>query len=262
MQSRGLGAVLRVVVLAIPVLLLFGVTALIVAPLVSWGAGVGITSPESISLTLICGLVLWLFVAIFHINRETIVLPLLSRQVFIQKAREQLEHLGYEVKTQTGDSLVCAPAFRSFLFGGNIQVATQNGLATLTGPKVYLERLRQHLRMQSLVEKVQQQHRDVQRRQGEQLLKRVQISMRLPREQLQDIATEILEVLAHEGAELVCDVNVLAQSERGIRESILEELVREWLKQRGIKAEIHKDAAPPAGTEAPREAAASTASPS
>jgi hypothetical protein len=64
--------------------------------------------------------------------------------------------------------------------------------------------------------------------------------MRVPWEHWQDIYNEVIDPLAQEGAEILCDVNILATSDGAIRENTVELVIRESLAQRGIKAEIHK----------------------
>jgi hypothetical protein len=46
--------------------------------------------------------------------------------------------------------------------------------------------------------------------------------------------------LAHEGADLLCELKIVAQSDGGIRENTVDLVIRESLSQRGIKAEIQK----------------------
>jgi hypothetical protein len=75
---------------------------------------------------------------------------------------------------------------------------------------------------------------------GERRLNRVRITLRLPWENWHDIYNEVIDPLAKEGADLFCDVNILAQSEGGIKENTVELVIRESLEQRGIRANIEK----------------------
>jgi hypothetical protein len=75
---------------------------------------------------------------------------------------------------------------------------------------------------------------------GERRLNRVRVIMRVPWENWQDIYNEVIDPLAQEGAEILCDVNIVAQSDGGIKENTVELVIRESLSQRGIKAEIQK----------------------
>lgn len=76
--------------------------------------------------------------------------------------------------------------------------------------------------------------------QGERRLNRVRITLRLPWENWHDIYNEVIDPLAKEGADIFCDVNILAQSEGGIKDNTVELVIRESLEQRGIKANIEK----------------------
>jgi len=50
--------------------------------------------------------------------------------------------------------------------------------------------------------------------------------------------TEVIDPLAKEGADIICDVNILAKGESSIRENTIELVIRESLSQRGIDADI------------------------
>ena len=75
-------------------------------------------------------------------------------------------------------------------------------------------------------------------RRDERRLDRVGIRMRVPWENWQDIYTEVIDVLAKEGADIICDVTVVAKGDSAIRENTVELVIRESLSQRGIDAEI------------------------
>lgn len=245
---------LRIVVLTLPILLIFTVTALAATGLAAWWNGGDVLERHNLFVGILCGLVVWAFVTVFHIKRESQWLPIHGRGSFLDRARTQLEQLGYEISAQTDDYLVGTPSFHALLFGGTIEVRIEGRTATLAGPKVYVERLRKNLRIQSQVDQVQKSVRDTQRRQGEVLLKRVQISLRVPRKLWDDVSDEVISVLSAEDAEVVCEVNILAQSDRGVRDSAVEQLIRPWLEKHGLAAEIVKEdvertpAAEPAGT--------------
>jgi hypothetical protein len=76
--------------------------------------------------------------------------------------------------------------------------------------------------------------------QGERRLYRVRLTMRVPWEHWNEVYNEVIDPLAKEGADIFCDVNILAQSEGGIKENTVELVIRESLEQRGIKANIEK----------------------
>jgi hypothetical protein len=74
---------------------------------------------------------------------------------------------------------------------------------------------------------------------GERRLNRVRIDIKkLPWENWHDIYNEVIQPLANEGAELYCQVIVIAQGDEAIRENTVENVVKESLVQRNIKADI------------------------
>ena len=73
---------------------------------------------------------------------------------------------------------------------------------------------------------------------GERRLNKVRISMYVPWDQWNDIYNEVIDPLAKEGADLLCQVIVIAQGDAAIRENTIELGIKESLSQRGIKAEI------------------------
>lgn len=73
---------------------------------------------------------------------------------------------------------------------------------------------------------------------GERRLSRVRIRMRVPWENWQDVYTEVIDPLAKEGVDIVCDVNIEAKGDLAIRENTIELIIRESLSQRGIDADI------------------------
>jgi predicted AAA+ superfamily ATPase len=75
---------------------------------------------------------------------------------------------------------------------------------------------------------------------GERRVNRVRITMKVPWENWNDIYNEVIDPLAQEGADLLCDLNIVAQSDGGIKENTIELVIRESLSQRGIKADIQK----------------------
>jgi hypothetical protein len=74
--------------------------------------------------------------------------------------------------------------------------------------------------------------------QGERRLNRVRILMRVPWENWHDIYNEVIDPLAKEGADILCEVTSLAKGDAAIRENTVELVIRESLSQRGIKADI------------------------
>ena len=76
-------------------------------------------------------------------------------------------------------------------------------------------------------------------RQGERRLNRVRIDIkRLPWENWHDIYNEVILPLAHEGADVFCQVIVIAKGDAAIRENTIELGIKESLSQREIQADI------------------------
>jgi len=73
---------------------------------------------------------------------------------------------------------------------------------------------------------------------GERRLSRVRVAMRVPWDNWNDIYNEVIDPLAKEGAEVICEVVVLAKGEAAIRENTVELVIKESLSQRGIEADI------------------------
>ncbi len=74
---------------------------------------------------------------------------------------------------------------------------------------------------------------------GERRLNKVRIKMdNLPWENWNDIYNEVIDPLAQEGAEVRCDVIVIAKGDAAIRENTVELGIKESLGQRGIQADI------------------------
>jgi hypothetical protein len=239
-SPKALAVTLRVAFLTLSVLLLFTATALPLALLLTWIPGGSAGVADNLVLAVLCGLVVWLFLAIFHIRTETVRLPVPDRKSFLRRLTPLLEELGYEV-TRRGDSgLVSRPGFRALLLGGAMQIDFEAGEARVTGPKLFVEILRRRLRQQSYIDRAQQPARDGRNLPSERLLKRVEISLRLGGADAGALQEDIIAALAREGAEVICEVSLLAQSAAGIREAVVEE-VRDRLRQRGLSAEIRKD---------------------
>jgi len=74
---------------------------------------------------------------------------------------------------------------------------------------------------------------------GERRLNRVRIDIkRLPWENWHDIYNEVILPLAHEGADVFCQVIVIAKGDAAIRENTIELGIKESLSQRDIQADI------------------------
>jgi len=73
---------------------------------------------------------------------------------------------------------------------------------------------------------------------GERRLNKVRIDMYVPWDQWNDVYNKVIDPLAKEGADLLCQVIVIAKGDAAIRENTVELGIRESLSQRGIKADI------------------------
>jgi predicted AAA+ superfamily ATPase len=74
--------------------------------------------------------------------------------------------------------------------------------------------------------------------QGERRLSRVRVAMNVPWENWNDIYNEVIDPLAKEGADVRCEVVIIAKGDAAIRENTVELGIRESLGQRGIQADI------------------------
>jgi hypothetical protein len=110
--------------------------------------------------------------------------------------------------------------------------------AFVSGPRMYLERLRHRLRMSSYVHNEKALHDAPPR--PERRWRQVEITVQVPGAEWQGIHDAVLAPLAREGADVVCQVHVLARGKAGIRDALLEGPVRQALARRGLRAEIHK----------------------
>jgi hypothetical protein len=233
--ATGLFRFLLVSLLAI--VLLIG-TTLLIAYSVAWLQFDQWDSPRNLSIGLVCGIVAWLFVAVFHLRRETQSIPFSQREPFLLKANTVLQEMGYALTSRQADALTYRPRFHSYLFGGRIHLAIGNQEAKLTGPKVSLEFFRRCFRLLNHVQRVQQYLHD-HRKFTDNVLKCVELQLRCEPADFEAVRQNVIEVLQKDG-DVVCDLNLLVQSEKGIREDIVEFQVREWLEQRHIPCEIRK----------------------
>ena len=74
---------------------------------------------------------------------------------------------------------------------------------------------------------------------GERRLNKVRVQIdKLPWENWHDVYNEVIQPLADEGAEVYCQVVIIAKGEAAIRENTVELGIKESLSQRDIDAEI------------------------
>lgn len=232
---------LRVLLLAIPILIVFAVVVLLLAYIIAAYRGSELDDAATLALASSCALIAGLFFVVFHVKSVTIQVPCKNKQAFLRGCRAVLKDLGYELHDRCAEEWVSWPSFRSMLLGGRLHVDARGDDIKITGPKVFVEILRHRLRLQSHVATVEQSMRDSRLRLGDHLLKRVQISLRVTPAQWAEVGHSVVERLAAEGAEVVCEVHLMAHSGEGIRESFVEGELREWLKKEHLVAEVHKD---------------------
>jgi hypothetical protein len=139
----------RVLAISIPVLLVFAATVLVAALGLAWLGNPELGSPDTFGPATVCGLIAWLFFAVFHVKHETLTLPVQDQHAFLVRLRAQLKDLGYDARRSEGERQVFRPAFHALLFGGKIRVRVEAGEAHVSGPKLSLENLRKRLRVQS-----------------------------------------------------------------------------------------------------------------
>ena len=162
-----------------------------------------------------------------------------QREQFVAKAKVALSEMGYVLAGQQADALTFQPGFYSYLFGGGIHVSLLDKEAKLTGPKVALELFRRCFRMLNHVQRVQLYLQE-QRKVTDNMIKRVELHFRVGPEQFEIVRKNIIEVLEKE-ARVICEMNLLVQSDEGIREKQLEAHVRDWLERLDISMAVHKE---------------------
>ncbi len=237
-RTLATGAFRFLLVSLLAVVLLIG-TTLSISFAIAWLQYGTWNSPQYLSIGLVCGLIVWLFIAVFHLRRETQNMPFSQRDQFIAKSKTVLQEMGYALAWQRPDALAFRPRFHSYLFGGGIHLAVDQQEAKLTGPKVSLEIFRRCFRLLNHVQRVQvylQEHRKF----TDNVIKRAELQLRLTPDQIEAVRKNVIELLEKEGR-VVCELSLLVQSDNGIRENTLDFQVREWLQQQGIDCEIHKD---------------------
>jgi hypothetical protein len=234
--------VCHVLALCLPMLIAFATVIIPIACTLAWYHGTNPLSNENLPPAVICGLIASLFVVVFHVKRETTLVPFKNRQDFLAACRVVLKDLGYEVAVRPDDHLVSWPSFRALLLGGRIHIQPLVSEGRITGPKVFVEILRSRLRLHSHITGVEQTLRDSRTlRLVDRRLKRIQMSLRPTPAQWEEVGQAVVQKLVDEGAEVFCEIHLMAQSDEGIRESVLEGPIREWLQQEHIHAEVHKD---------------------
>jgi hypothetical protein len=239
--TKALRGVLRVLAICLPVLAAFAGTVLLFDAVLAWAWDVPLDSGEPLWLATVCGLITWLFIAAFHGKYETFTVTFVDRGVFLGKLRAQLKDLGYDVRRSEDNRQVFRPTFQAMLFGGTIRVCFEEAAAKLAGPRFSIDLIRKRLRVANHLENDRKAFWDAQVRRNERLLSRVEISMRLTPKQWLDVYREVAQALVRDGADVLLDVNLVGQSESGIRERTVDGLIRDWLARENIAAVIRKE---------------------
>ena len=238
--SRPLATVLfRFVLVSLLTIVVLVGTALIIAVAYGWACDEPWTQPVSLAIGFACGFIVWLFVVVFHLRRETQTMSFSQKEQFIAKAKSVLSEMGYALLYHRADKLVFRPRFHAYLFGGAIHIALSDHDAKLTGPKVSIEILRRSFRMLNHVQRMHLYFQD-HRKFTDNVLKRVELQLRIHPDQFAAVRKNVIAPL-EKGAEVVCELNLLVNSEDGIREDLVEFQLRQWLREHGIAVEIHKD---------------------
>lgn len=238
-RARALLGGARIAGLALLLQPLLLVPALLLSVLIAQWRDVAWSDIDNLAAGLTCSLVVWLFIAVFHLRRERLVVPILDHDSFTARARRLLDEMGYEVTEATPETITARPGFHALLFGGGIHIALSGRDATLLGPRYALELLRSRLRVQGHLSRIQAALLE-DRRPGEVLLQRVELRLRPTPAQLDTVRNHLLTPLA-EHAEIVCELSVLARSEAGMPASTISALVRDGLKRAGLAADVHTD---------------------
>lgn len=198
---------------------------------------------ENLPLALLCAVIAWTFVIVFHFGKDTIHLPIPPQtKIFLNRAKRVLLELGYDIDDQADGTLETKGTFQLAFLCRGLRVQCVDRIAHISGPKLWVEIVRRRLRVQNFLAEAQQSNLELSRRGGGRLLQRVQIQMRVPPKDLQEIAQTVVSTLTRE-AEVVCEISLMAQSDKGIRDATIEQQLRPFLAEHGIQATIHKDLA-------------------
>ena len=244
MHPQPLRAAVRILLLALSALIVFGITAFLGSSSLLWlrtnaAAIVGITM-----LSAVCALSAWLFVVVLHGRGDSLTFLHDDREAVALWLRRELEQLGYEAGETHEGRTFFTQGFTAYLAAGSVRMMEHPGCIVIAGPKVFIEILRKRLKVLHHLANLLQTIQDTRVRQGRHLLRRVEIDLRVSAAQWQKIYDDVISVLAAQDADLVCEVHILAQNESGILDTTVESDIRERLRQQNIPVEIRKEARP------------------
>lgn len=208
------------------------------AGILAWVRGTPFASPENLYSGVVCGLIAWLFVGVFHLRKETMQLRVSDCVVFQQRMQKILQDLGFEWLHMSPRLWRTRPGFRALALGSGVIMHLDGQTATLTGPRLTLDNIRRRYRVASQLDRASLH--DTRPRSPECYLKRVELSVRLDQAQLENFQTRVLDPLGH-GSEVRLEVQLLVSNEHGLRESVWSQQVRPWLEAQGIEYQFHKD---------------------
>jgi hypothetical protein len=234
----------RILLLALGALSVFALTAFLDLSPIFWLKNNVHLSAGIAVLGVLCALITWLFVIVFHLRRESLTFLDEDRAALVTRVRGELEELGYVAGETRNGSTAFKPRFTTYLVGGSVHLTENPKAVVVSGPKVFIEILRKRLKVLHHLATVQQTIQENRVRQGRHLLRRVEIDLRVSAAQWQKIYDDVISVLATQDAGLVCEVHILAQNESGILDTMVESNIRERLRQHNIPVEIRKEARP------------------
>src|SRR5258707_12180223 len=90
--------ILPVLLWTVPILATLAGTALLVALPLTWLNGSEFIQPGHLFIGVVCGLIVWLFVSVFHLKKEAIAVPFQERDIFVDRLIGHLHDLGYEAR--------------------------------------------------------------------------------------------------------------------------------------------------------------------
>ena len=238
--SRAVFSLAQVVLEATLFVAILVATTIAIAAAIGWLRGVGLAEAGNLRIGLVCGLVSWLFLAVFHIRKEAMEIPRPDSPHILEKIKVILADMGYDFVDETPTSVTTRPRFQALLFGGGIHVQLTLEALKLTGPRMNLEMLRRRLRWLNHLEMVHHDLQEARDRAGDCRLKRAQLNLRFTPEHFAEVGAHVVEVLA-DHADVICDLHLLANNDAGFSESLLQIHIGEWLARAGIPYELHKD---------------------
>jgi hypothetical protein len=232
--SRPFRNTVRILWMSAVLLVILEATALACTLALAWVRGLEPADPVLLGSGVLCSLIIWLFVLIFHIKKETLLLPVRRRMDMLGKLRQGLADLGYEVSQPSRDRILGRPAFHSYLLGGTIQAHVDDTRAVVTGPKVSLERLHQRLRLNHLLDLTPLSPNRSATSGRAAFADRAQLHIRIPSQKGPDILRSLAAALKDRGIDATFDVTVSLRDEAGVNKAVLEGVLKQELKPAGV----------------------------